>query len=370
MDFVKKQLQNIVNDEEYVQYAIYGAIIVVVFLFTFILINKLSKKNRNNLKMKNNLDNIKTYITSTSSKQAQNPLRDYYVCSSYNSCCGGDFKNDFVDLTPLMQVIKNGARMLDFEIYSVNNEPVVSASSVKNFNYKEMYNAIPFVDVMDAIQRVAFSSASCPNPNDPLFINLRIKSNNLKIYQPMASSIENSFGRKLLEKEYHYESGRENLFRVPLHYFLGKVVVICDQKDSNFKNVKEFHKYVNVSSSSIFLRELRFYNVVYTPDYNELMYFNKKNASIVTPDLNDKSINFDPKPVFKYGCQFCCMTFQSVDEGLLYYLDLFNDNKSAFILKPEQLRYKPVTIDKPKKQNPALSYAPRQIKMPYFSGMI
>ena len=28
-------------------------------------------------------------------------LRDYYVASSYNSCCGGNVEKDFVDMVPL-----------------------------------------------------------------------------------------------------------------------------------------------------------------------------------------------------------------------------------------------------------------------------
>ena len=34
-------------------------------------------------------------------------LRDYYVASSYNSCCGGNIEKDFVDMTPLRTVIRS-----------------------------------------------------------------------------------------------------------------------------------------------------------------------------------------------------------------------------------------------------------------------
>ena len=47
--------------------------------------------------------------------------------SSYNTCCGGDFLRDFVDMVPLNETIKRGARLLDFEIYSLDGEPVVAA---------------------------------------------------------------------------------------------------------------------------------------------------------------------------------------------------------------------------------------------------
>ena len=47
-------------------------------------------------------------------------LLNFYIASSYNSCCGGNVEKDFVDMVPLRQVIKQGARWLDFEIYSKN----------------------------------------------------------------------------------------------------------------------------------------------------------------------------------------------------------------------------------------------------------
>ena len=72
-------------------------------------------------------------------------LRDYYVASSFNSCCGGNVEKDFVDMVPLRQVIKQGARLLDFEIYSINDmssavqsiDSVVPAETVVNWTPAE-----------------------------------------------------------------------------------------------------------------------------------------------------------------------------------------------------------------------------------------
>ena len=46
----------------------------------------------------------------------------------------------------------------------------------------------------------------------------------------------------------------------------------------------------------------------------------------------------------------------------------FFDNCSyAFCLKPEDLRYKPVTIEEPTQQDPALSYATRNVTTDFYS---
>ena len=55
------------------------------------------------------------------------------------------------------------------------------------------------------------------------------------------------------------------------------------------------------------------------------------------------------------------------DNNLKYYENFFNKAGSAFVLKPENLRFIPLTIKKPKKQNPKLSFAPRVYKKDYFT---
>jgi len=367
---VNKKLSELLGENNIIKYGLYAIIGLTLFFILLYITYKLWLKRKNNKEMESSLKQIPTKIVSIPFNKASNPLRDYYICSSYNSCCGGEFKNDYVDTTPLIEVIKKGARLLDFEIYSINNKPVISASSQKSFNIKGMYNSIPFDKVIDTIRMTAFSGAISPNPNDPLFLNFRIKSNKIDIYKQMAEILKSNIGIKLLDEKYNYEANGEGIVKEPLNKFLDKIIIICDDKNGNFRKVDEFHKLVNMSSGSAFLRELRYYDVLYTPDFKELTYFNKKNMSVVAPDLSSKDENMNSEILFKYGCQFNCMCFQNPDDLLKYYLNVFNESGYAFSLKPEQLRYKPVTIKVPEKQNPAYSYAPRTIEKPYFKAMI
>ena len=103
-------------------------------------------------------------------------IRDFYIKTAYNCCASGQFKNDYVNLCALKTCIEQGVRCLDFEIYSINDEPVVAASSVNNFTIKETYNSIPINEVFTTIQNIAFSNGMCPNADDPLFLHFRIMS--------------------------------------------------------------------------------------------------------------------------------------------------------------------------------------------------
>ena len=87
-------------------------------------------------------------------EQFSHNLRDYYIKTAYNACCAGTFKNNFVNLCALKNCIKQGARCLDMEVYSVNDKPVIATSSVNDFSVKETYNSIPFAG--------SFNSATFP----------------------------------------------------------------------------------------------------------------------------------------------------------------------------------------------------------------
>ena len=56
-----------------------------------------------------------------------------------------------------------------------------------------------------------------------------------------------------------------------------------------------------------------------------------------------------------------------MDTNLRHYIEFFNENSAAFVLKPEKLRFVPVTISKPKKQDPKLSYATRKIESDFYN---
>lgn len=336
-------------------------IVILIMVIIYIIMQFTKRKsNCNNINSFNNNNTISSIQPSDLSTQGTSGipnllLRDYYIKSSYNSCASGQFENDWVDLCALNNVIKQGCRFLDFEIYDLNDIPVVAVSSTNNYFEKGSYNYLTFDDVVSTIQTNAFNGSSCPNPKDPLFIHLRIKSNHLDIYNSISTILTNRLDNKMLPNIFSYEFGGKNLGAIPLNDLLGKVVVIVDKSNPLFEKTS-LDEFVNIASNSIFLRNLTYSSVVYSSDMTDLINNNKKNMCICKPDLSKIASNYNVSSVMQYGVQFSCMCFQINDTNLQMYNALFNETGKAFILKPDALRYIPIQTTPPTESQMSYGY--------------
>jgi hypothetical protein len=292
-------------------------------------------------------------------------LKDYYIKTAYNCCSGGSYKNDYVSICNLKSVLRQGARGLDFEIYSLNDEPIVATSVENSYFIKETYNSVPFSTIMDTLINYAFSNSTCPNPADPLIIHLRMKSTNNKMYDKLANTFK-FYNSYLLGKEYSYENHNTNLGDVPLLSLMNKIIIIVDRSNPSFMENENLIEYVNMTSNSIFMRALNYNEVKQTPDMQELIQYNKKNMTIVFPDPGVNPPNISSLLVREMGCQMPAMRFQMVDQYLEENAVFFDNAGYAFVLKPEKLRYVPVKIAAPTPQKPELSYASRTISKDYY----
>jgi len=116
------------------------------------------------------------------------------------------------------------------------------------------------------------------------------------------------------------------------------------------------------------MRNVRYSDgVKYTPDIDELIDYNKKNMTLVIPDLSETNANYSAQLAWASGCQFAGMCFQNFDTNMEVYSAFFAKKGSAFALKPEALRYIPVTIPPPQTANPAYSYEQRNTSTNYYS---
>ena len=356
---------------------LYPTILIALTLLTLILLcviwwiyDKLTLNNSNCTNMNKLYKDFPSIHTiSISNEDFSHNLRDYYIKTAYNCCSAGTSKNDFVNICALKNCIKQGVRCLDFEIYSVDNSPVIAVSSQNSFDVKETYNTVGFANAMSIISDYAFSGSTCPNPGDPLIIHLRIMSINKPIYDMMANTLYTTLSRRLLGKNFSYENNGKNLGRTPLKALMGKVIIIVDKSNPLFSNTL-LDEYVNMASNSVFMRSLRFHDVKFTPDMQELIEYNKKNMSIVLPDLSPSNANPSSTLSLNYGCQMVALSLQSFDASLEYYNEMFDVAGSAFVLKPAELRFIPVTIATPPPPNPAYSYEKRDIKADYYAFTI
>lgn len=359
-------------DENFVSYMIM-AIIFIILIFMIGYIIYLRRLKNSECDYMNSLYpsiNGKIRPISSNDPDCSGNLYDYYIKTAYNACSGGSYKNDFVDICNLKAVIKQGVRCLDFEIYSVDDDPVISTSTQENFYIKETFNSVKFADAMKTIKDYAFSGGTCPNPTDPILIHLRIKSNNQTIYTKMAD-IFKSYDNEMLGKEYSFENSGTNLGSVPLLQFQNKIIVIVERNINGNNNAflenKEFLEYVNLTSNSMFMRAYNYYDVKNNPDVNELTEYNKRNITIIFPDKGINPANPSGLLCRTYGCQMVAIRYQYVDNFLIQNTMFFDRASYAFALKPAELRYQPVTIPDPIPQNPNYNYASREVSTDYYS---
>lgn len=351
-------------------------IVVLLWLITYITTKlNLEQTNCNIIKEVNKSSpptkiNSK-WTTSTSPEYTGKTLRDFYIKTAYNCCASGQFKSDYVSICALQNVIKQGVRCLDFEIFCIDNIPEVGVSSIDVNGVKQSYNSIPLSQVLKELNNIAFSETSgiCPNPKDPLLLHFRIKTNNPNILNILASEIAENLGDKLLPIEYMREANGTNITKRPIKDFIGKVVIMVEKNSKSnvmplLYESKNMWELTNVTTNSVFIHEKRYMDIKNSNDLETITNFNKQNMTLVLPDLSVLNANYISTVPQALGCQLMAMNFQNVDQNLLTYNELFEKKESAFVPKPNELIYIPVLVSKPKPLPSFLSYAAKQIDGP------
>jgi len=315
----------------------------------------------------------------TAEKKGLYKIRDYYILSSYNSCNeSSEIQNNNISLNALRYVISQGARFLDFEIYSLENNPIVSTSSnPDNYHMFQSSNYVNFSDAFEVVINNCFNISTCPNPNDPLFVHLRIKSKNEKMFEQLATIFEKyeSTTNYILGTNYSYEKlscklnssnekecSTSNITEEPLYYFQQKIIVILDRSNTAALDSEKLMEYVNLTSNSLYCRLINNFTMVNSQDQVEMLDFNKRTVTIVTPDIGTNKNNPDIDKSKLLGIQFNANNFYKKDEYLTNSINMFNTAGSSCILKPAHMRYYPLTVEIPPENPPSYSFKEREIK--------
>lgn len=343
-------------------------IIIVIMNLVYYFIKKTFISR--NCKTMDNLyseKNLKIQNINSSDPNSDYTLKDYYIKTAYNCCSLGNYKNTFVSICIFKDLVRQGVRGFDFEIYSINDQPVIATSTEDdNYYIKETYNYVPFSEIMDIITNGSYS----PNPTDPVIFHLRIKSTNQAMYQNFANLFK-KYDSFFLGPDYSFENKMKNIGDATLIELKGantcKIIIIVDKTNTSFMDCQDFYEFVNMTSNSIFMRCLRYYDVKNTPDMVELIEYNKRFMTIAIPDKGAQPPNPNPIACRGMGCQLIAMNYANFDSYLAVDTAFYDHTGSAFELKPERLRYKPIYIDDPVPQNPANSYETRNVSADYYS---
>lgn len=311
----------------------------------------------------NEISNLKntTSIAIENARITNLPLREYVMKTAYNSALTGNYVNtDMINY-----VLERGCRFLDFEVYYVGKTTTdkmglskttytaqVAYSIDNTFTTITTENSILLDEALTAVVTNAFSSP-CPNTNDPVFINLRLKSNNKDIYKATATSIHNT----IIDKLYVDTSEQvNNTFpAIPvtkdtiLSDIMGKVILCMDKTivrnykdytscDGAKEGCYDLANFINIETGSEDLNLLKYSEVmdqcVIPIDIkDDNITTNVKTMKYVVPNTkNDNSFNpVISDFILKYSSQIPAYRFYKNDRHLRRYEEFFDEQKSAFV---------------------------------------
>lgn len=363
----KKIFDRLSSKQSLARNLIYLIIAIIVVLLTSYILNKIALKDESCNEMKKTLtgsdyepSDLGSEFTANEKYNDDDPivkeesywngepvmLRNYNIKSSYNSCCANLYKNGWVSECALREVITQGCRFLDFEVYSYKGKPVVGVSTkVNDYYMKECYNYIPIGNVFDTIKNRAFTENDCAGTNkQPLIINLRFKTNNKDVLDDVAKSLKNSFNNELLnscDSIYNYRStvipepdpGYDNFGTVGMDRIKGKVILFTDLTDDILLETNKLKNIINMSSKSIERPNLKVYRYTEISGKTKAETDWKNNMIICFPDLSNMCQRMDHKinEDNNLGIQLFANCFQSKSDELKAYIKYFNDVKSAFV---------------------------------------
>lgn len=363
---------------------------LVVFLGTFYIQRELAKGPALANKYADMIKNegftgkriIENFSSATSYRELNNqPLVNFYIASSYNTCCTGEFQNGYVDLKALEAILNHGVRAIDLEIYmSMENQPIIGAGNHPQINSKiscrkhkydskGTYNHVSVNDAFSLIKSLAFSGP--PNSNDPLFINLRIKASRKKdvMYGILADLIERHFKGYLLGPAYAKEGTDKvmgkNLAHTPLSELKKKIIIMVEDFCEDYKQNNKFFSYVNLSPTSHVspkgkIRVETGFTVTNTLAISD---FKKENLNglCMTYPINSYDTaavdNSNWQSHHAYGVQFVFMNYSKLSEKsqagqrMKKYNEMFRAKGQQIVLKPEDLLWGPRKIPMPKPMN-------------------
>lgn len=254
-----------------------------------------------------------------------NALRNFCIKSSFNSAYTGRYMN----LDMIKHVLHRGCRFLDFQVFIKDNTAIVAYSQDDYIDaFTSNPPALSLGGVFSTINMNAFNENS-PNPNDPLFIQIRILSNLPAAKSIVAQTIASAFSANLyVDPATGYAIPID--LNVQMNQLQGKVVIITDQRSTADGN--ELSKYVNLITGTANVRTYTENQLTYQPINPPDPYV--YNFKIVSPNLGyffGISNSDATYLIKKYGAQVVAQAFYSQDLNLTNYEAIFNEYRSAFI---------------------------------------
>lgn len=287
-------------------------------------------------------------------------LADYYVASSSYSLFPGKDVYDYISDGILPLLIKAGVRLVELDVYSdESDKPVVGLKNQK-LGTDYAYNTVPFEACCVSIANNAFNSISSPVSSDPFILSLVFHTNKSNVINSCAESLKTTCRKYMLDESYAFQ--RKNIAQENLSNLQSKLILVSG---SEVKGTL-MEELINMSWATSHLRRLTYTQASQPHDHEELIDFNRKNITMVVPDIEDDLTNYNPQILFAYGCQWIMMNYGSIDPMMELYIGEFQLN--SLVLKPAPLRpLIPKKYTQPTLPDPSLSFQPMQKISPIYN---
>ena len=317
-------------------------VIIIVLLFTYICYKFVSIRNQS---CNNTLSKIMitkpTLITNCNPAYRNYTINQFCIKSSYNSAYTGSCMN--IDTIPYL--LTRGVRFLDFGVYGTIIPMVANSSDTSD------EESLYLQDIFNIILQNAFNSSSSPNPEDPLFIHLRIYACDDKICNTIGDIIHNTFGIKL-----YTDGDGENKKAIPVNNYtklsaiMGNVIIVVNCTCTDSSKCNNLAKYINIHSNTNDLISDTYSNILKqqiqsttfdSKDTNKCMNGDTELIlKMAVPDMTD--LPLDLKTLYlliqSYGVQIILCSFYN-HVTLELYEDIFERGHSAFTLLSRNIRY-------------------------------
>lgn len=289
-------------------------------------------------------------------------LCDYYIASSSYSVFPSSYVYDYISDGILPLVIKAGARLVELDIYSDENDKPVVGLKNQSLGYDYAKNSVSFESCCVSIGNAAFNKVETKTASDPFILSLMFHTTKTITIEAVAEIMKQTLSRYFLPPQYAYEGqGTLDLATEPICNLAGKLVIVSGPE---VKSVPSMHELVNLSWGSSNLRRLSFMNASQPYDHEELIDSNRRAITMVVPDPDPDLKNSNPTVLFGYGCQWIMMNYGSLDAMMEIYVGKFQ--QGSVLAKPLHLRYTPVTYKKPALPPPEHSFQPMAATSPIY----
>lgn len=324
------------------------------------------------------VSDVEGFVTgNTDDNPDADQLVNYYVLSSYNTCCEGAYDNGTVSTQQIRKVLKQGARFVDFAIYTMpesctggggSDEPAVAGSMNDSDLTIGTKNCLPLTHVMREVASSAFSAGRVPRPTEPLLLHCRIRTKHESTLTQLGHLIKREFGTRLLPANKFggndvHGPATVSILSTPLAELRGKCIVIIDSPDRDWANNRALADVVNIAQGTgePFFTKITAPILRATAAPGQLRESNKQTLTLITPttEKGGGPVSYPIGPALWVGCQLPAIPFQNDDANVKSALEFFRSKKTGFVLKPLQLQQRIIRLKPPKAQDPALSYAKR-----------